>query len=141
MLPGPAPTYYRRPLAMPQAGDLAPGFLAERGQCWRMVYGSANVGQGTHCTEGVVWRGRLTNAGKSWEVWACRRHAAELEDIRRVGHITEPSLERQHPLTGARPHQEAVPRPGQGPRVSAVAAIGNVEGAEDDMAAVPGDIR
>jgi hypothetical protein len=68
---------------MPQAGDLAPGFLAERGQCWRMVYGSANVGQGTHCTEPVVWRGRFTN-GNSWDVWACDGHLDELEGVRRV---------------------------------------------------------
>jgi hypothetical protein len=70
---------------MPQPGDLAPGFLAEPGQCWRMVYGSANVGQGTHCTEPAVWRGRFTN-GKSWDVWACERHTDELEDVRAVGH-------------------------------------------------------
>jgi hypothetical protein len=72
-----------RPMgAIPQAGDLAPGFLAEPGQCWRMVYGSARVGQGTHCTEPVVWRGRFKNAGKGWTVWACEGHTDELEDVR-----------------------------------------------------------
>jgi hypothetical protein len=47
-----------------------------------MVYGSANVGQGTHCTEPVVWRGRFTNGGQSWGVSACAGHTDELEDVR-----------------------------------------------------------
>jgi hypothetical protein len=68
--------------AIPQPGDLAPGFLAEPGQCWRMVYGSARVGQGTHCTEQVVWRGRFKNAGHGWDVWACKGHTDELENVR-----------------------------------------------------------
>jgi hypothetical protein len=49
-----------------------------------MVYSSANVGQGTHCTERVVWRGRFMNGGHSWNVWACQGHTDELEDVRRV---------------------------------------------------------
>ncbi len=67
--------------AIPQPGDVAPGFVAEPGLCWRMVYGLANVGQGRHCPKPAVWRGRFTNAGQSWGVWACDRHTDELEDV------------------------------------------------------------
>jgi hypothetical protein len=41
---------------MPQPGDPCPGFMAEAGRCWRMVY-DHNL-QATHCRETPAWTGR-----------------------------------------------------------------------------------
>jgi hypothetical protein len=56
--------------------------MAERGRCWRMIYNSTI--QGTDCPERVAWRGRFSNGGKSWGVWACDGHTDELEELRAV---------------------------------------------------------
>ena len=41
---------------MPSPGDVSPGFIAEAGRCWRMVY-DRNF-QATHCAEPPAWSGR-----------------------------------------------------------------------------------
>jgi hypothetical protein len=49
--------------SIPKPGDLAPGFSADPGRCWRMVF-NASI-QGTHCEAPVAFRGRFKNhAGK-----------------------------------------------------------------------------
>jgi hypothetical protein len=68
---------------MPAPGDLAPGFLAQEGRCWRMVYGTVSVGHGDHSPGEVRWQGRFTNEGKRWTVWACGAHRAGLDPIQR----------------------------------------------------------
>jgi hypothetical protein len=40
---------------MPEPGDVCPGFVAEAGACWRMVYSRL---QATHCSETAAWTGR-----------------------------------------------------------------------------------
>ena len=70
-------------MPMPVPGDLAPGFMAQEGRCWRMVYGTVSVGQGGHCPGEVRWQGRYTNEGKHWTVWACDAHRAGLDPVRR----------------------------------------------------------
>ncbi len=68
--------------SIPLPGDLAPGFVAEPGRCWRMIYNTTI--QGDHCPEPVAWRGLFRNGGKSWNVWACDGHTDELEDLRAI---------------------------------------------------------
>ena len=41
---------------MPEPGDISPGFIAEAGRCWRMVYD--NSFQATHCAETPRCTGR-----------------------------------------------------------------------------------
>jgi hypothetical protein len=41
---------------MPEPGDVCPGFVAEAGECWRMVY--SRQLQATHCAETPSWTGR-----------------------------------------------------------------------------------
>lgn len=68
--------------SMPGPGDLAPGFMAEEGRCWRMLYGTVTVGQGGHCPGEVRWRGRFTNdEGRRWTVWSCDEHRADLDQV------------------------------------------------------------
>jgi hypothetical protein len=67
---------------MPVPGDAAPGFLAEPGQCWRMIFDDGL--QGTHCTLPVEFRGQFANAGHRWTVWACQRHRDGLESLTRL---------------------------------------------------------
>ena len=56
---------------MPEPGDVCPGFIAEAGRCWRMVYD--HNGQATHCAEASAWTGRWRSPkGDRWFiVWAC----------------------------------------------------------------------
>ena len=74
---------------MPQPGDVSPGFIAEAGRCWRMLY-DRNL-QATHCDERPGWTGRWRSPGArplvgrvgvsrsprrtygSQGVWACQR--------------------------------------------------------------------
>jgi hypothetical protein len=41
---------------MPEPGEPCPGFIAEPGRCWRMVYSQQL--QATHCREAPEWAGR-----------------------------------------------------------------------------------
>jgi hypothetical protein len=65
-------------------GDVHPGFMAEPGRCWRLVYSKQL--QATHCAQPVAWRGRWVSpkGDKWWTVWACERHTDELEGVRRL---------------------------------------------------------
>jgi hypothetical protein len=69
---------------MPKPADLCPGFIAEPGRCWRMVYSKQL--QATHCNEPVAWRGRYRSpkGDKWWTVWACGRHTDGLVGIRKL---------------------------------------------------------
>lgn len=66
---------------MPRPGDLAPGFTAQPGHCWRMVFNDTM--QGSHCQAPVAVRGRFRNhAGKVWMVDACEAHTDELIEFK-----------------------------------------------------------
>lgn len=61
--------------------ELAPGFYAQEGECWRMV--RSGVGHPSHCSELVGWTGTYINPkGKRWTVWACQEHLEGLTDMR-----------------------------------------------------------
>jgi hypothetical protein len=70
---------------MPTAGDVSPGFIAEAGRCWRMVY-DHNF-QATHCDERPAWTGRWRSPrGDRWFiVWACPDHREGLTGLREFG--------------------------------------------------------
>ena len=52
-----AESVYRRPVSpLPQPGDPCPGFMAQPGRCWRILY-DRNL-QATHCRETPSWTGR-----------------------------------------------------------------------------------
>jgi len=62
---------------MPQPGEPCPGFIAEPGRCWRMLY--SHQLQATHCRQEPAWKGIWTDRkGKGWYVEACRQHAPKL---------------------------------------------------------------
>ena len=71
--------------SMPEAGDASPGFIAEAGRCWRMVYDHDL--QADHCAEPPNWTGRCYSpaADRWWRVWSCREHLAGLTGCREFG--------------------------------------------------------
>jgi hypothetical protein len=70
---------------MPTAGDVSPGFIAEAGRCWAMVY-DHNL-QATHCDERPAWTGRWRSpkGDRWWQVWACPDHLEGLTGLREFG--------------------------------------------------------
>ncbi len=72
-----------RPL--PSPGDPCPGFIAEPGRCWQMIY--SRQLQATHCHEEPSWTGRwFTPNGDRWfRVWACPEHLGGLTGLRKFG--------------------------------------------------------
>ena len=70
---------------MLQPGDPCPGFMAEAGRCWRMVY-DHNL-QATHCREAPSWTGRWFSprGDRWWRVWACPDHLEGLTGLREIG--------------------------------------------------------
>ena len=75
----------RSPGPMPAPGDVHPGFLAEAGRCWRLVYSEQL--QATHCVGSPAWTGRwLRPKGDRWfPVWACPEHLQGLTGLRQFG--------------------------------------------------------
>ena len=74
---------YPRPVdRMPEPGDVSPGFIAEAGRCWRMLYDKQL--QATHCDERPRWTGRwFSPRGNRWfRVWACPDHLDGLTGLR-----------------------------------------------------------
>ena len=72
-------------MTVPRPGDVSPGFIAEAGRCWWMVY-YRNL-QATHCDERPCWTGRWrTPRGDRWFiVWACPDHLDALTGLRELG--------------------------------------------------------
>ena len=70
---------------MPSSGDPCPGFIAELGRCWQMVY--SRQLQATHCQEQPSWTGRwFSPRGDRWfRVWACPDHVDGLTGLRQFG--------------------------------------------------------
>ena len=72
---------------MPAPGDpYASAFVAEVGQCWRMVHD--RQGQATHCLQPTTFTGRWYSPrddGTYWRVWACAEHLAGLTAVREAG--------------------------------------------------------
>jgi hypothetical protein len=70
---------------MPEPGDSCPGFIAESGRCWQMVY--SHQLQATDCGEAPSWTGRwFTPKGDRWfRVWACPEHLDGLTGLREFG--------------------------------------------------------
>jgi hypothetical protein len=68
-----------------RAGDNCPGFMAEPGRCWRMVY-DHNL-QATHCIERPSWTGRWFSpkGDRWWRVGACPDHLEGLTGLREFG--------------------------------------------------------
>jgi hypothetical protein len=54
--PGATAVYLRAMSPMPEPGEPCPGFVAEPGRCWRMVY--SRQLQATHCRAVPLWTGR-----------------------------------------------------------------------------------
>ena len=71
--------------AFPCPGDPCPGFMAQPGRCWQMVY--SNQLQATHCTAQPTHTGRwFSPCGKRWwRVWSCADHLNGLTRIRQFG--------------------------------------------------------
>jgi hypothetical protein len=69
----------------PRPGDPCPGFMAEAGRCWRMVYSEQL--QPAHCAELPEYTGRwFTPKGDRWfRVWASPDHLDGLTGIRQFG--------------------------------------------------------
>ena len=69
----------------PAPGEPSPGFIAEPGRCWRMVY--SHQLQATHCREAPAWTGRwFSPKGDRWfQVWACPGHLEGLTGLRQFG--------------------------------------------------------
>jgi hypothetical protein len=69
----------------PRPGDPCPGFVAEVGRCWQMVY-DRNL-QATHCVESPSWTGRWRSprGDQWWRVWACPDHLDGLTGLREFG--------------------------------------------------------
>ena len=67
---------------MPQPGDPCPGFIAEPGRCWQMIYSEQL--QATHCRETPKWTGRWRSpkGDQWWLVWACQDHRNGLTGLR-----------------------------------------------------------
>ncbi len=70
---------------MPSPGDPCPGFIAEPGRCWQMMY--SHQLQATHCHETPSWTGRwFSPRGDRWfRVWACPEHLKGLTGLRQFG--------------------------------------------------------
>jgi hypothetical protein len=70
---------------MPQPGDVHPGFVAEPGRCWRLVY--SRQLQATHCSAAPAWTGRWRSPKGDywWQVWTCERHTDGLTGLRQFG--------------------------------------------------------
>ncbi len=70
---------------MPEPGDPCPGFVAEPGRCWQMIYNRQL--QATHCHESPSWTGRwFSPSGDRWfRVWACPDHVEGLTGLRQFG--------------------------------------------------------
>ena len=79
-------------------GEVSPGFIAEAGRCWRMVY-DHNI-QATHCDEPPPWTGRWRSPrGDRWfHVWACPDHLEGLTGLREFGRRRQ--QRRGHPPPG-----------------------------------------
>ena len=69
----------------PRPGDLSPGFMAQPGRWWRMVY-DHNL-QSTHCTDQPTFTGRWFSprGDRWWRVWSCREHLDGLTGIWEFG--------------------------------------------------------
>ena len=79
---GDPPTKYGFPMAaMPQPGEVCPGFIAEYDRCWRMVYSQQM--QATHCRQPTTWTGRwFSPKGDRWfRVWASEHHLEGLTGL------------------------------------------------------------
>ena len=89
------------PMTMPQPGDPCPGFMAETGRCWTMVY--ADNLQATHCRESPSFRvgGCHTERRQVVAGVACPDHLDGLTGLRKFG--------RHRPLDGVRPPPNARP--------------------------------
>ena len=72
-------------MPMPEPGEVCPGFVAERGRCWRMVYSQQM--QATHCSEAPTFTGRwFIPTGDRWfRVWASPNHLYGLTGLRQFG--------------------------------------------------------
>jgi hypothetical protein len=70
---------------IPRPGDIHPGFTAEPGRCWRMVY--TKQLQATHCRQPPEWTGRWFSprGDRWWGVWACPEHLDGLTGLRQLG--------------------------------------------------------
>ena len=70
---------------MPEPGEPCPGFIAEAGRCWRMVYSQQM--QATHCGQTPTYTGRwFSPRGDRWfRVWACPGHLEGLTGLRQFG--------------------------------------------------------
>ena len=83
--PGATAVYLRAMSPMPEPGEPCPGFVAEPGRCWRMVY--SRQLQATHCRAVPLWTGRwFSPRGDRWfRVWACSNHLDGLTGLREFG--------------------------------------------------------
>ena len=71
---------------MPEPGDPCPGFVAQPGECWQMIYDGHL--QATHCRETPCWTGRWFSpkgGDRWWRVWACPDHIEGLTGLREFG--------------------------------------------------------
>ena len=71
---------------MPAPGDpYASAFVAQAGQCWRMIHD--RQGQAAHCLETPSWTGRwfAPSGLRWWRVWACPEHIEGLTGLREFG--------------------------------------------------------
>jgi hypothetical protein len=76
---------------MPRPGDpYASAFVAEVGQCWRMIHD--RQGQATHCRDVPTWTGRwfALSGERWWRVWACPAHIEGLTGLREFGQTPRP---------------------------------------------------
>jgi hypothetical protein len=71
----------------PRPGHVSPGFMAEAGRCWRLVY-DHNL-QSTHCLEPPTWTGRWFSprGDRWWRVWSCPDHLDGLTGLREFGRV------------------------------------------------------
>jgi hypothetical protein len=77
-------------MPMPKPGDACPGFMAEPGRCWRLMYSQQL--QSTHCAGRPTWTGRyFTPKGdRRFRVWACPKHLEGLTGLREFGRRLPP---------------------------------------------------
>jgi hypothetical protein len=70
---------------MPEPGDPCPGFIAQPGECWQMIYSKQM--QATHCRETPSGTGRWFSptGDRWWRVWACPDHLVGLTGLREFG--------------------------------------------------------
>lgn len=70
----------------PRPGDRSPGFTADAGRCWAMLY-DRNL-QSTHCRDEPRFTGRWLSPrgdGQWFRVWACPEHLEGLIGLREFG--------------------------------------------------------